>query len=189
MGTNIILLFVIVGVLVIDFIFNSRKKSSIDEAINRIEKKKPIKSKNLIRYLLNRKRNFLSFIFLVFLLKTLIHFTIYPDQEEFINYNKQIIWDIGLVDSLSWEDQDKFYDFGGPIVVGKRGETLVRENIDGNSLGRRGYKYFYYPKEDRSLSLSKHLELMFKSKLWIFLVSLGTMGIIVSLFNDKIKAR
>ena len=36
MKIEIILLFVIVGVLVIDFIFNSRKKSSIDEAINRI---------------------------------------------------------------------------------------------------------------------------------------------------------
>ena len=48
---------------------------------------------------------------------------------------------------------------------------------------------FYYPLETMPLSFNEHLEVMFKSKLWIFLVSIGAMTVIVFLFNDKIKAR
>ena len=78
--------------------------------------------------------------------------------------------------------------------------TRNKEQINREAIGTRKpnsrlygevvvYNYFYYPLETKPLSFNEHLELMFKSKLWIFLVSLGTMAIIIFLFNDKIKAR
>ena len=66
----------------------------------------------------------------------------------------------------------------------KKGEKYVYEKItDDSSI------VFYYPLETIPLSFNEHLEVMFKSKLWIFLVSIVVMTVIVFLFNDKIKAR
>ena len=66
----------------------------------------------------------------------------------------------------------------------KNGEKYIYEKIsDDSSI------VFYYPLETMPLSFNEHLEVMFKSKLWIFLVSIGAMTVIVFLFNDKIKAR
>ena len=66
----------------------------------------------------------------------------------------------------------------------KNGEKYIFEKIsDDSSI------VFYYPLETMPLSFNEHLEVMFKSKLWIFLVSIGALTVIVFLFNDKIKAR
>jgi len=66
----------------------------------------------------------------------------------------------------------------------KNGEKYIYEKIsDDSSI------VFYYPLETIPLSFNEHLEVMFKSKLWIFLVSIGALTVIVFLFNDKIKAR
>ena len=78
MSTEVILLIVIAGVLVVDFILNSRKKSSIDETIDRIEGARPVKSKNFLDYIIKRKRNIVSFIISVHVLKILTHFFLYP---------------------------------------------------------------------------------------------------------------
>ena len=56
-------------------------------------------------------------------------------------------------------------------------------------IGDGSQNIFYYPLETMPLSFNEHLDVMFKSKLWIFLVSIGVMTVIVFLFNDKIKAR
>ena len=66
----------------------------------------------------------------------------------------------------------------------KKGEKYIYEVIDGGS-----FIVFYYPLETFPLSFNEHLEVMFKSKLWIFLVSILVLTVIVFLFNDKIKAR
>ena len=66
----------------------------------------------------------------------------------------------------------------------KKGEKYIYERITDDS-----YIVFYYPLETFPLSFNEHLEVMFKSKLWIFLVSILVMTVIVFLFNDKIKAR
>tara|TARA_B100001057_G_C22660897_1_gene875906 strand:- start:207 stop:731 length:525 start_codon:yes stop_codon:yes gene_type:complete len=75
---EVIILFVIAGVLIIDFIIRSRKKPSIDETNNRIENKKTIKSKSFINYLIDRKRNIVSFIIGTHILKVLLHYFLYP---------------------------------------------------------------------------------------------------------------
>ena len=66
----------------------------------------------------------------------------------------------------------------------KKGEKYIYERITDDS-----YIVFYYPLETFPLSFNEHLEVMFKSKLWIFLVSILVITVIVLLFNDKIKAR
>lgn len=66
----------------------------------------------------------------------------------------------------------------------KKGEKYIYEKITDGS-----YIVFYYPLETFPLSFNEHLEVIFKSKLWIFLVSIVVMTVIVFLFNDKIKAR
>tara|TARA_Y100000768_G_scaffold11869_1_gene8403 strand:- start:529 stop:1200 length:672 start_codon:yes stop_codon:yes gene_type:complete len=102
------------------------------------------------------------------------------------------------IQDVSLEDAYK-YNQASEGVYTKNGEQITREVVGvmkknfgiGTDLLRDVpvYNYFYYPYENLPISFNKHLELMFKSKLWIFLVSLGTMGIIVFLFNDKIKVR
>ena len=106
MSTEVILLIVIAGVLVLDFILNGRKKSSVDETIDRIEGAKPVKSKNFLDYIIKRKRNIVLFILSVFISKILIHFFIYTsklnngeDRGEYIggiNYTNFREWDAPL---------------------------------------------------------------------------------------------
>ena len=111
-----------------------------------------------------------------------------------------------------YDDQERKFIVTGSVVEDLRDAyqqtndgvyTRNKEQINREAIGTRlqtnpwnkqqyetvVFNYFYYPFETMPLSFNEHLELMFKSKLWIFLVSLGTMGIIIFLFNDKIKAR
>tara|TARA_B100001094_G_C18147393_1_gene781607 strand:- start:1203 stop:1646 length:444 start_codon:yes stop_codon:yes gene_type:complete len=112
MKIEIILLIVIVGVLVIDFIFNSRKKSSIDEAINRIEEKKTIKSKGLINYIIDRKRNIVSFIIGIHILKVLLHYYLYPaikkDRFGFADGYNDFAWHINNIYTLTFYDYQEW---------------------------------------------------------------------------------
>tara|TARA_A200000113_G_C8713375_1_gene305903 strand:+ start:22 stop:669 length:648 start_codon:yes stop_codon:yes gene_type:complete len=50
-------------------------------------------------------------------------------------------------------------------------------------------KFYYHPFKYEIKSLSWHIEKVFKSKLWLFVVSFASLGVLVLLFNDKIKAR
>ena len=138
------------------------------------------------------KRNVLAFIVLVFLLKPVIHFTLFPEQEEYVNYDRKILVDKEL-SPVYWSDGDiigdelymAYYSFYGDGVYTRKGEEIIREAI----VGTNRYNYFYYPKENRILSFRSHLQLLLKEKLWIFAISFGSMLLLVFLFNDKIKAR
>jgi hypothetical protein len=50
-------------------------------------------------------------------------------------------------------------------------------------------KFYYYKKTEREASLNFHFQNIFKLKLWLFAVSFASLGVLVLLFNDKIKAR
>jgi len=214
MTTQFISLLVIIAVLVIDFVINGRKKT-VDETQKRIEGNEGLKKFNFTEYLLLRKKNVVVFILFTVILKPLIHFSFFADEKEIINNEKKIyldedlrpVFDIngdtilynsryeaGLI--AGW-DRGSAYDLVGDVYTRNK-EQIIREAI-GTRLQTHPwteqqyetvvFNYFYYPFETMPLSFNEHLELMFKSKLWIFLVSLGTMGIIIFLFNDKIKAR
>ena len=90
MKIELILLGVIGLVFLVDFIMNSRKKPSIDNVVDQIEGEQPDKKNNPLNYLLKRKRNIITFVLLVVFIKLVIHYFIYPNQEEFVNYDKEI---------------------------------------------------------------------------------------------------
>lgn len=50
-------------------------------------------------------------------------------------------------------------------------------------------KFYYHPFKYEIKSLSWHIEKVFKLKLWLFAVSFASLGVLVLLFNDKIKTR
>ena len=191
MTTQFISLLVIIAVLVIDFVVNGRKKT-IDETQKRIEGNEGLKEFNFTEYLFLRKKNVVVFILFVLLSKPLLHTSFFPETKQTVNYNKRI--------NVNPFEQDWWYKDKSGNLVPSRGGRLLISAMNGNAYTKKGENYiyesvgsegniFYYPIETMPLSFNEHLELIFKSKLWIFLVSLGSMGIIIFLFNDKIKAR
>ncbi len=203
MTPQFISLLVIIAVLVIDFVVNGRKKT-VDETQKRIEGNEGLKKFNFTEYLLLRKKNVVIFILFVFLSKPILHTSFFPDTKEAVNYDKKVNENIRSENYYIMNSNKKlvlardFYDgLWTPLynllyhlkfnseyeAFTKKGEKYILEGSNNNAI------VYYYPLETMPLSFNEHLELMFKSKLWIFLVSLGTMAIIIFLFNDKIKAR
>ena len=190
--TQFISLLVIIAVLVIDFVVNGRKKT-VDETQKRIEGNEGLKEFNFTEYLFLRKKNVIVFILFVFLSKPILHTSFFPETKQAVNYNKRV--------NANPFEQDFWYKDKSGNLFPNRGGKLLLPAMNGSAYTKKGEKYitvavgndtrnvFYHPIETMPLSFNEHLELMFKSKLWIFLVSLGTMGIIIFLFNDKIKVR
>ena len=205
MGIELILLGVIAIVVVTDFILRGlKKKSSNDEDVPKIEDQfNEIIKENKFSYILSRKRNIITFVLLVVFMKLVVHYFIYPNQEEFVDYDKEVIHEsfsnnllrnsenVFIKDSLGFLEQfpvdSGFVRFGNIIlrnnIFTKNGDE-IRQKIVGDSP-----VIFYYPKEYRSANFATHLQNLFKDELWIFLVSIGAMTLIVFLFNDKIEAR
>ena len=50
-------------------------------------------------------------------------------------------------------------------------------------------KFYYYKKTEREASFNFHFQNIFKLKLWLFAVSFASLGVLVLVFNDKIKVR
>lgn len=212
--TQFISLLVIIAVLIIDFVVNGIKKT-VDDNQKRIVGNEGLKKFNFAEYLLLRKKNVVIFILFTVILKPLIHFSFFADEKEIINNEKKIyldgdfrpVFDISgdtilyesrYNDEVEFEYLGSAYDSDGDGVYTRNKEEIIREAIgtrlQTNPWNKQQYEtvvfnYFYYPLETMPLSFNEHLKLMFKSKLWIFLVSLGTMGIIIFLFDNKIKVR
>ena len=194
MTLQLISLLVIIAVLVIDFIINGRKKV-VDDTQKRIEGYEGLKKFNLAEYLIRRRKNIVIFILLVFLSKPIMHVSLFTETQEVVNYDKKI--------TVNSREKDFFVKANerGPLIFSNGETNIASAAINSIAYTKKGEKYiyeksseysarvFYYPLETVSLSFNEHLEVMFKSKLWIFLVSIGALTVIVFLFNDKIKAR
>jgi len=150
----------------------------------------PHATNNSFAYLLRRKRNIITFIVLVLILKPVLHFSLLPETEQFVNYDKKIyanrlgdrykiVEDKVVLDT----DSDYRYRYG---KYTKNGEEYV---IQPATCSDCGGSVFYYPKEIRSLSFKTHIQQIFKVKLYLFLILILILSLIVFLFNDKIKAR
>ena len=50
----------------------------------------PQATNNSFTYLLRRKRNIITFIVLVLILKPVLHFSLFPETEQIVNYDKKI---------------------------------------------------------------------------------------------------
>ena len=203
MTSQLISLLIIIAVLVIDFIINGRKKD-VDDTQKRIEGYEGLKKFNLAEYLIRRRKNIVIFILLVFLSKPIMHVSFFTETQEVVNYNKKIIEnpytkDYYLLNSkgdLIHQKDTIFLNpawnnryLSGLLRTGVNWVTVKGEKYIKEEIGDGSQNIFYYPLETMPLNFNEHLEIMFKSKLWIFLVSIGVLIVIVFLFNDKIKTR
>ena len=203
MTLQLISFLVIIAVLIIDFIVSGRKKAN-DDAQKRIEGYQGLKKFSFAEYLMKRRKNIVIFILLVFLTKPILHVSFFTETQEVVNYNKKIIEnpytkDYYLLNSKGdlIHKKDTIFpnsywnssSLSGLLRTGVNWVTVKGEKYIKEEIGDGSQNIFYYPLETMPLSFNEHLDVMFKSKLWIFLVSIGVMTVIVFLFNDKIKAR
>ena len=134
----------------------------------------PQASKNRFTFLINRKRNIITFIVLVIILKFVLHFSLFPETEQIVNIDKKVY--ISKRDALLTRRSNSYK------INGSKYEF---KDLIYNKEGR----HFYYPKELKSLSYKTHLQQIFRDKLYLFFISILTLSLVVFLFNDKIKAR
>ena len=157
-------------------------KSNKKEGYKIPNKSKGLENNSLADYIIIRKRNILTFILMVVLIKPIIQYNFFPTQSEFVNYDKKIAYSNENLDERRFAISNGFY-------TGDLGQTPNGEEIFGSSKDSRDPVTFYYPKEMKSEKFKFYLENIFKSELKIFAISLGIMLLLVFLFNDKIKAR
>ena len=154
MRIELILLGVIAIVLIVDFILRGiKKKDTTEKGLEKFEGafEESIKQSKF-NYISSRKRNLVSFIILVHILKILIHYffyrTKYPDTYV---YNKKTgmmcEYDKGYWDTSKCLRLDEFMDF------------------------------------------IWHIENIYFSEVWLLIASFIILGVLVWLFNDKIKSR
>jgi hypothetical protein len=148
----------------------------------------PKATNNSFIYLLRRKRNIITLIVLVLILKPVLHFSLFPETEQFVNYDKKIY--ANLYGDIYGINKGKVVlisnrDFR-PEKLTKNGERYVMESRVCNDCST---SVFYHPKEIRSLSFITHMQQIFKVKLYLFFILILILSLIVFLFNDKIKAR
>ena len=89
MSIELILFGVIIVVLALDFVLKGIKRKKTQDDVERIGEEQSKKKRFNFNYILKRKRNILSFILLAILLKPLINFQFFTEEEEFINTEKK----------------------------------------------------------------------------------------------------
>jgi vacuolar-type H+-ATPase subunit H len=144
------------------------------------------KKKNMFTYIFNRKRNILTFVVLVFILKLVLHFFLFPETEKAVNYDKKIyirLFDINqrVRDGLKAKRAGTTYNPDTTMWTSYIVEPAVCDGC--------GARFFYYPKEIHTQSFKVHLQKIFSNKPYIFLIAICILLFLVILFNDKIKAR
>ena len=150
-----------------------------------------METNNLTDYIIKRKRNILTFVVLVFILKLVLHFFLFPETEKAVNYDKKIYKNKNtrnyyiyknnsLIRNTSAENLHRASGFDAyDLPFTKMGEEYI--------YGKDGI--FYYPKEIHTQSFKVHLQQIFSNKSYIFLIAICILLFLVILFNDKIKAR
>ena len=111
MKIELILLGLIAVVLIVDFILRGiKKKDTTEKGIEKFEGafEESIKQSKF-NYILSRKRNIVSLIILVHLLKVLIHYFVYPRRRRrYYKFKK-------FIDGSTTNDLDKYFSFSWHI--------------------------------------------------------------------------
>lgn len=76
-----------------------------------------------------------------------------------------------------------YMDYDTKLLYDSEGNQVIVEK-DGSSTN-----FYIHPLETRKTDIKNHFDKTFKIKLWLFAVSFASLGVLVLLFNDKIKAR
>jgi len=153
-------------------------------------------TKNRFTFLINRKRNIITFIVLVIILKLVLHFSLFPETEQIVNFDKKVyISHLYYTRALNRHKALLNYNSNPNVTRSEKDARLKKHKnsskydfvnlIKHPDTGRT----FYYPKELKSLSFKTHLQQIFRDKLYLFFISILTLSLVVFLFNDKIKAR
>ena len=156
----------------------------------------PQASKNRFTFLINRKRNIITFIVLVIILKLVLHFSLFPETEQIVNIDKKV-YISNLKYTIAQNRRNALISYNSyPNVTRSEKDARLKKYKNSSK-----YDYvdlikhpdtgrtFYYPKELKSLSFKTHLQQIFRDKLYLFFISILTLSLVVFLFNDKIKAR
>ncbi len=93
----------------------------------------------------------------------------------------------------SQKSQDKVYTANGERIyfVGLM-DNEIKYDLDimrDRFIGSWDNKFYYYKKIMREETFNFYLGNIFKFKLWVFAISIGFLGLLVFLINDKISAR
>ena len=209
MRIELILLVVIVFVVVIDIVLRIlKKKSSNDKDLSR---------ENKFNYILNRKRNIITFLLLTAILKPLIHYVFFEEKSNVYDSKKILLGDIDYFDDFNLKDSTgilyKVDHQSDPILVQRDSKYYYRANVfidiesgkatefiesdflhnggvftsSGDKLYMDKKNVFMYNK--KNINFNEYLNQYFLFKPYIFMISFGIMLLFVLLFNDKIKAR
>lgn len=128
------------------------------------------KKMNFLTFISKNKKNIISFILLAFLLKVLVHFFIFPTEKTILNTDKKV-----FVQVTNYEDRLNI----------KRGIGTIDNK--GNKLIVFGDNYFYYPKEQKKVSIEEHINMIFTEKQWIFPCIIILMLLIKWLNQESVK--
>ena len=206
MRIELILLGVIAIVLIVDFILRGiKKKDTTEKGLEKFEGafEESIKQSKF-NYISSRKRNILTFILLVMLIKPVFHYVFVEEKGE-ITEN---VVNIGKADGkIYFKSIDgKLYkgvNYSIPrnrrytIIPGKKYQVPQKEKDyerdgyftkNGDELFENKNGEFYYFSRANP-TLKSYYTKYYKSKPYFFAISLGGLLILVFLFNDKIKAR
>jgi hypothetical protein len=219
MRIELILLGVIAIVLIVDFILRGiKKKDTSEKGIEKFEGafEESIKQSKL-HYILGRKRNILTFILLVMLVKPLIHYVFVEEKGEvsenvvnigdgkgklyFKSINGKLYKGANPRNYLMWQEINELRDgkanqnkdyYLEKLPFGEQGFTDYLRDGFFSKNGDEVFtdyliKFFYYSRANPTLK-SYYIK-YYKSKPYFFAISLGVLLILVFLFNDKIKAR
>ena len=208
MKIELILLGLIAVVLIVDFILRGiKKKDKPEKGLDKLEGTfDESKKQGKFHYILSRKRNILSFILLVMLIKPLIHYVIIEEKNEIADELTKLDMRVGTanaklylkssegklykselseidlafirIESYSEDDGGMGDDYKRDGFFNKNGDELFK-----NSNG----EYYYFSRANATLK--SYYTKYYKSKPYFFAISLGVLLILVFLFNDKIKAR
>ena len=221
MKIELVLLGIIAVVLIVDFILRGiKKKDTTEKGIEKFEGalEESIKQSKF-NYISSRKRNILTFILLVMLVKPLIHYVFVEEKGEVsenvvnIGIGRGILYFKSINGKLYKGENPRYYFSVTSINILKNGKATDKlwEEYYGEKfpLGKQGFKDYIrdglFSKNGDELFLNKNQEFYYfsranptlksyytkyyKSKPYFFAISLGGLLILVFLFNDKIKSR
>ena len=213
MTIEFILLGIIAIVLIVDFLLKGiKKKDTTEKGIEKFDG--PLnenKKQSKFNYILSRKRNILTFILLLMLVKPIFHYVFVEEKGEitenvinlgkaynnlyFKSFNGKLYkgYDINtsMNKYLRKVREEKSKQLSKPNKPNDSEKDYDRDGIfskNGDELFLNDKEeYYYYLRANPTLK--SYYTKYYKLKPYFFAISLGVLLTLVFLFNNKIKAR
>ena len=210
MTIEFILLGIIAIVLIVDFLLKGiKKKDTTEKGIEKFDG--PLnenKKQSKFNYILSRKRNILTFILLLMLVKPIFHYVFVEEKGEitenvinlgkaynnlyFKSFNGKLYKGYDINTSMNKylrkvreekskqlsKPNDSEKDYDRDGIFSKNGDELFLNDKE---------EYYYYLRANPTLK--SYYTKYYKLKPYFFAISLGVLLTLVFLFNNKIKAR